>query len=199
MSDSLPAYRTLARLPVCVLGKGRPQHRSPCKPAVETPFWAGAILVVASSQAKYAIIVGNLLLFVFAPTVCVQCLDNERRRLGEKSGYDPSSEGKFKAKGGYEGTKALLYHITSQKRRAHLASSGRIRVIKGARRTWLGRVHRSGGRCCGAIAHRVVRQRLGCPPTGKQCATKPATVRLAPLGWRFRVRFEKLFVLLLLT
>ena len=82
---------------------------------------------------------------------------------------------------------------------AHLASSGRKRILKGAHRTWLGRVHRSGGRRRGAIAHRVVRQGLGRPPTGKQCPTKPATVRLAPLVWHFRVRLKKFLVLLLLA
>ena len=118
-----------------------------------------------------------------------------KEKVRGMSGYVPSSEGK----GGYEGTKALSHHITSQQRCAHLASSGRRRVIKGAFRTWLGRIHRSGGGCCRAIAHRVVRQGLGRPPTGKQRAPKPATVRLAPLGWHFRIRLEKLFVLLLLT
>ena len=88
----------------------------------------------------------------------------------------------------------------SQKPLAHLAGSRRRRVLEGARRTWLGRrVYRSRGRRRGAIAHRVIRQRLGRPPAGEQRPTKPAAVRLAPLGRRLRVRLEELFVLLFLA
>jgi len=88
----------------------------------------------------------------------------------------------------------------SQRPLAHLAGSRRRWVLEGAHRTWLGRrVYRSWGRRRCAIAHRVIRQRLGCPPAGEQRPTKPAAVRLAPLGRRFRVRLEKLFVLLFLA
>lgn len=83
---------------------------------------------------------------------------------------------------------------------AHLAGSRQRRVLERAHRTWLGRrVYRSRGGRRGAIAHRVIRQRLGCPPAGEQRPTKSATVCLAPLVRRFRVRLEKLFVLLFLA
>lgn len=83
---------------------------------------------------------------------------------------------------------------------AHLAGSRRRRVLECALGTRLGRhVYRGRGRRRGAIAHRVVRQRLGRPPAGEQRPAKPAAVRLAPLGRRFRVRLEKLLVLLFLA
>jgi hypothetical protein len=88
----------------------------------------------------------------------------------------------------------------SQTRLTYFAGYCRRSVLKGAHRTWLGRVHRSGGRCRRAIAHRVVWQGLGRPAAGQQRATKSAAVGLAPLLLRrFCVRFEQLFVLLLLT
>ena len=133
------------------------------------------ILVEATSQAQPNTLAGSFIIFVCTTS---------RQQVGLGM---PSSEGNSKGRG-----------ITKASP-AHLASSGRRRVLEGAHRTRLGRVHRSRRRCRGAIAQRVVRQGLGSPPMGKQCPTKAATVRLAPLGWRFLLRLEKIFVLLLLA
>ena len=96
-------------------------------------------------------------------------------------------------------TKTRLVVMRSQRPLAHLAGGRRRRVLERAHRTWLGRVYRSRGRRRGAIAHRVVRQRLGRPPAGEQRPTKSATVCLTPLVRRFRVRLEKFLVLLFLA
>ena len=94
----------------------------------------------------------------------------------------------------------LVCHEESQRSLAYLAGGRRRRVRERAHPTWLGRyVYRSRGRRRGAIAHRVVRQRLGRPPAAEQRPTKSATVRLAPLVRRFRVRLEKFLVLLFLA
>lgn len=110
---------------------------------------------------------------------------------------------KDKRKGTIKGGRcadALALGSSSQSPLAHLAGSRRRRVLECALGTRLGRhVYRSRRRRRGAIAHRVVRQRLGRPPAGEQRPAKPAAVCLAPLGRRFRVRLEKLLVLLFLA